>query len=61
MKTITEDTFKNKLFSIFSELEISGEDVSVMVDGQVAIRLVAYWKDVVSDGNDMGLSPMLLN
>ena len=49
MKTISENMFKNRIFAIFSELESSGEEVLVMVDGQIALKLISYHKELVDD------------
>ncbi|MFZ4699526.1 MAG: hypothetical protein ACOYMG_05710 [Candidatus Methylumidiphilus sp.] len=52
MKTISENMFKNRLFAIFSELESSGEEVLVMADGQLALKLISYHRELVDDGGE---------
>lgn len=52
MKKISANTFKNKIFAIFSELESSGEEVLVMVDGQIALKLISYHKELVDDAGE---------
>ncbi|MCX7113814.1 MAG: hypothetical protein NTX45_27810 [Proteobacteria bacterium] len=52
MKTISENTFKDKIFAIFSELESSGEEVLVMADGQMALKLISYHKELVNDDGE---------
>lgn len=52
MKKISANTFKNKIFAIFSELESSGEEVLVMVDGQIALKLISYHRELVYDAGE---------
>jgi len=52
MKTISENTFKDKLLAIFYELETNGEEVRVMVDGQIALKLISYHRELVNDATN---------
>ena len=52
MKAISENTFKNKMTEIFLELEASGEEVLVMEDGQMLLKLISYRKESVNSEED---------
>lgn len=47
MKIVSENTLKNKMLEILREIETTGEEIWVMNDGQMVLKIISYKRDVI--------------
>jgi len=59
MKTVSESTLKNRMSELFREIETTGEELLVMNDGEIVLKIISYRREMaenLSNANEHGSS-----